>query len=190
MIEGYRRRPFTSQQHEMLPLPRQAIHERKYKRVRIRSAMFLRPPPTPPFRIPSTAAPMRRQNDTLQIMSTVDDTSCNSTIREVERSEFDVEKSEPSPSSCRRLRAHLGDDIDPDKAVAPLAAYSFMTGFMCVPFRPSAVVDLLHLHFYSLPIIVTRSLSRPSSSGADFRQVTSSRYDSSPPPHRSTPDDH
>ena len=94
--------------------------------------MFLRCSPVTPSSPPPLTAAQMRQNDTLQIVSTVDDTSCNSTIREVERSEFDVEKSEPSPSSYRSLRAYLGDDIDPDKAVAPLAAYSFMTGFMCV----------------------------------------------------------
>lgn len=30
-------------------------------------------------------------------------------------------------------KAHMLSDVDPEKSMFPLAAYCFMTGFMCVP---------------------------------------------------------
>jgi hypothetical protein len=42
---------------------------------------------------------------------------------------------------AQSLWTHLMADVDPNQSTGPLAAFCFMTGYMCVSFPPSNLVN-------------------------------------------------
>ena len=108
------------------------------------------------------------------------DGSSNSSLKEHHDPEIDPERV-LSKIPSRGLWFHLNAEVDTDKVTAPLAVFSFMAGFLCV------IPHDISTCCYSTSVAssthtVAPSRSQPFLCGVDFRQATSFRCDSIPPP--------
>jgi hypothetical protein len=70
---------------------------------------------------------------------------------------------------AQSLWTHLMADVDPNQSTGPLAAFCFMTGYMCVSFPPSNLVN------ERLPNLAMLYLFHLSSYGVVFKLATLSR---------------
>lgn len=68
-------------------------------------------------------------------------------------------------------KSHIMSDVDPERSTFPLAAYCFMTGFMCAHLSAlQSFPELMRWFLYSCT--VTRYVSPRSSCGVPFRRAT------------------